>query len=212
MSGPISTADAAAHTALDGPVQCDLEVLEARQAHVGAFAVRRLLPRRQRRTVGAWCFVDHMGPADLTGGNGLDIGPHPHIGLQTVTWLFDGEVLHRDSLGSEQLIRPGQLNLMTAGHGVAHAEESPATTGLTHGVQLWVAQPRETRDGAAAFATTTCRRRASVPCGRPCSWAPSLGSPRVPGWTRRSSVRSCPLTVPATSSCQSTRPTSTPCW
>ena len=79
--------------------------------------VRRALPRRGRRTVGAWCFADHMGPADVTENSGLDIGPHPHIGLQTVTWLVDGQVLHRDSLGSEQVIAPGQLNLMTAGAG-----------------------------------------------------------------------------------------------
>jgi redox-sensitive bicupin YhaK (pirin superfamily) len=114
--------------------------------------VRRLLPRRLRRTVGAWCFADHVGPAQVTEDHGLDIGPHPHMGLHTVTWLLTGELLHRDSLGSEQLIRPGQLNLMTAGHGVAHAEEATGTyRGTFHGVQLWVAQPERTRHGAAAF-------------------------------------------------------------
>jgi redox-sensitive bicupin YhaK (pirin superfamily) len=114
------------------------------------------LPRRQRRTVGAWCFADHIGPdtvEDGSGGSGPGgIGPHPHIGLQTVTWLLAGELLHRDSLGSEQSIRPGQLNLMTAGHGIAHAEESRTPAGRTvHGIQLWVAQPDATRDGASAF-------------------------------------------------------------
>ena len=88
----------------------------------------------------------------VTEQHGVDIGPHPHIGLQTVTWLFDGEILHRDSLGSEQLIRPGQLNLMTAGHGVSHAEEATGRyRGVLHGMQLWVAQPDTTRDGPPAF-------------------------------------------------------------
>jgi len=116
MSGPVSTTDALAMPTLDTPEVCDVEVLEGRTAEVGGFAVRRVLPRRTRRTVGAWCFVDHMGPGEVSDRGGLDVGPHPHIGLQTVTWLLDGEVLHRDSLGSEQVIRPGQLNLMTAGH------------------------------------------------------------------------------------------------
>jgi hypothetical protein len=93
-----------------------------------------------------------MGPAPVTETSGLDIGPHPHTGLQTVTWLLAGEVLHRDSLGTEQLIRAGQLNLMTAGHGVAHSEEATgAYRGQLHGVQLWIAQPERTRHGAAAF-------------------------------------------------------------
>jgi redox-sensitive bicupin YhaK (pirin superfamily) len=111
-----------------------------------------VLPHKPRRSVGAWCFVDLMGPADVGGDRGLDIGPHPHIGLQTVTWLLDGAVLHRDSLGSEQVVRPDQLNLMTAGHGVSHAEETTGThRGRLHGVQLWVAQPSATRDGEPAF-------------------------------------------------------------
>jgi redox-sensitive bicupin YhaK (pirin superfamily) len=102
--------------------------------------------------VGAWCFADHMGPGRITQAAGLDVGPHPHIGLQTVTWLVRGAVLHRDSLGSEQIIRPGELNLMTAGHGVAHSEETAnVSTGELHGMQLWVAQPSATRDGDAAF-------------------------------------------------------------
>jgi redox-sensitive bicupin YhaK (pirin superfamily) len=93
-----------------------------------------------------------MGPVELAAGEGVDIAPHPHCGLQTVTWLFAGEILHRDSLGSEQVIRPGQCNLMTSGHGVAHSEESVTRTGgRVHGIQLWVAQPAATRDGDAAF-------------------------------------------------------------
>ena len=127
-------------------------VHDAKAAEVGGFRVRRALPRRGLRTVGAWCFADHMGPEVVTETAGLDVGPHPHIGLQTVTWLVEGAVLHTDSLGSEQLIRPGQLNLMTAGRGIAHAEESVRARGTLHGVQLWVAQPSATRDGAPAFA------------------------------------------------------------
>lgn len=127
-------------------------VHDAKTADVGGFRVRRALPRRGLRTVGAWCFADHMGPEVVTETSGLDVGPHPHIGLQTVTWLVEGAVLHTDSLGSEQLIRPGQLNLMTAGRGIAHAEESMRAPGALHGVQLWIAQPSDTREGASAFA------------------------------------------------------------
>lgn len=135
----------------------DAPVYDAKPAEVGGARIRRALPRRGMRTVGAWCFADHMGPEIVTQTQGLDVGPHPHIGLQTATWLLDGSVLHTDSLGSEQLIRPGQLNLMTAGRGIAHAEEAVRAQprsgpGTLHGVQLWIAQPSRTRDGASAFA------------------------------------------------------------
>src|SRR5580692_7658905 len=93
------------------------EVTEARDARVGDLNVRRLLPLRRRRSVGAWCFADHYGPMSVDGVKGMAVPPHPHIGLQTVTWLFEGTVLHKDSLGTEQLIKPGQLNLMTSGRG-----------------------------------------------------------------------------------------------
>jgi quercetin 2,3-dioxygenase len=130
----------------------DIEVVDSREGDVAGFRVRRALPRRGRRTVGAWCFADHMGPADVTEGSGLDVGPHPHTGLQTVTWLLDGQALHKDSLGSEQVISAGQLNLMTAGRGVAHAEEATGHyRGTLEGIQLWVAQPEATRNGPAAF-------------------------------------------------------------
>jgi redox-sensitive bicupin YhaK (pirin superfamily) len=130
----------------------DVVVTESRPSQVGSLTVRRALPLRGRRTVGAWCFADHMGPVTVTEDEGVDIGPHPHTGLQTVTWLVAGEILHRDSLGSEQLIRPGQLNLMTAGHGVSHAEErTGGYRGELHGAQLWIAQPEATRHGQAAF-------------------------------------------------------------
>src|SRR4051812_46151037 len=114
--------------------------------------VRRLLPQRQRRMVGAWCFVDHFGPEDVSGRPGMQVPPHPHTGLQTVTWLVDGEIVHRDSLGSDQPIRPGQLNLMSSGHGISHSEMSPPEhpPGM-HGLQLWVALPEEERHGEARF-------------------------------------------------------------
>lgn len=128
------------------------EILSAHSAQVGSMWVRRSLPQRRRRTVGAWCFADHMGPADVTEGSGLDIGPHPHTGLQTVTWLIDGQALHRDSLGSEQVIAAGELNLMTAGHGVSHAEEATGHyRGTLQGIQLWIAQSNESRDSVAGF-------------------------------------------------------------
>jgi hypothetical protein len=114
--------------------------------------VRRTLPTRGRRTVGPWCFVDHLGPTTFAPGSGVAGPPHPHLGLQTVTWVFDGAVLHRDSLGSEQLVRPRQLNLMTAGAGIAHSEEDPdGRADRLHGMQLWVAQPEATRWAAPTF-------------------------------------------------------------
>ena len=134
------------------PVPPPLEISPSHVARVGDINVRRALPQRTHRTVGAWCFADHMGPADLTEEHGLDIGPHPHCGLQTVTWLIDGQALHRDSLGSEQVIKPGQLNLMTAGLGVAHAEEATGHyRGTLQGVQLWIALPESSRFGSPAF-------------------------------------------------------------
>jgi redox-sensitive bicupin YhaK (pirin superfamily) len=154
MSGPVTTVDAPpAESAPCVAAEPCVEVTDSRESRVGAMRVRRALPRRGRRTVGPWCFADHVGPEQVTETSGLDIGPHPHTGLHTVTWLLAGEVLHRDSLGSEQLIRPGELNLMTAGRGVTHAEEATGSyRGQLHGVQLWVAQPDRTRDGDPAFA------------------------------------------------------------
>jgi hypothetical protein len=152
MSGPVTAADEAPTEGGCGETSPQIELTPSAEAEVGRFRVRRALPRRARRTVGAWCFADHMGPAAVTEERGLDVGPHPHIGLQTVTWLISGEALHRDSLGSEQVIAPGQLNLMTAGHGIAHSEESTGRyAGELQGIQLWVAQPEGTRHGAPAF-------------------------------------------------------------
>ena len=140
----------AAGTAVVGAV----DVVEARKAAIGdGTEVRRLLPQRGLRTIGAWCFLDHYGPDDVSAGPGMRVPPHPHIGLQTASWLFSGTVLHRDSLGHSQLIRPGELNLMTAGRGIAHSEESPKTRpGTLHGVQLWIALPDTQRHRAPDFA------------------------------------------------------------
>jgi redox-sensitive bicupin YhaK (pirin superfamily) len=134
------------------PDAAEAELTGARVARVGDLEVRRLMPLRRRRSVGAWCFVDHYGPMSVDGVAGMQVPPHPHIGLQTVTWLLAGNVLHRDGLGSEQMIRPGQLNLMTAGRGIAHSEESPEDHDpVLHGVQLWLALPGTDRDVAPGF-------------------------------------------------------------
>jgi quercetin 2,3-dioxygenase len=124
------------------------EPLTARDVLLGRTThVRRLVPNKTRRMIGAWCFLDHYGPDDIKTTGGMWVPPHPHTGLQTVTWLFEGLGLHTDSLGSHQLIRPGQLNVMTAGAGICHAEVSPEDAPpLLHGVQLWVCLPDEVRD------------------------------------------------------------------
>lgn len=141
-----------------------MEVTASRESVVGDLTVRRALPRAGRRTIGAWCFADHMGPATVTADRGIDVGPHPHCGLHTVTWLVAGEVLHRDSLGTEQTIAPGQLNLMTAGRGVSHSEEATGRyAGDLHGIQLWVAQPEATRHGPPAFEHHAHLPRVEVP-------------------------------------------------
>ena len=153
MSGPIDAKDTPAVPAPGSEVEPPVvDVQDARESVVGTMTVRRSLPKSRRRTVGAWCFVDHFGPLAVEPDGGIDIGPHPHTSLSTVTYLLDGQVLHRDSLGSEQVIRPGQLNLMTAGPGLSHAEEPTGHyRGTMHGVQLWVAQPEATRHGEPAF-------------------------------------------------------------
>ncbi|MGE2718952.1 pirin family protein [Mycolicibacterium celeriflavum] len=129
-------------------------VLHPREVPLGgprAIRVRRTLPQRERSLIGAWCFADHYGPHDVRGGTGMDVPPHPHTGLQTVSWLFSGEVEHRDSGGVHAMVRPGELNLMTAGAGICHSEVSTDATAILHGVQLWVALPGEARDTARGF-------------------------------------------------------------
>jgi quercetin 2,3-dioxygenase len=134
-----------------GPVR---ELLPARAVPLGeSTQVRRLLPTIGRRMVGAWCFVDHYGPDEIAREPGMQVPPHPHTGLQTVSWLLDGEVHHRDSLGSDVLVRPGELALMTAGAGIAHSEQSPDPhSPVLHGAQLWIALPEERRHRAPSFA------------------------------------------------------------
>ena len=131
------------------------EVLVGREVVLGgtrAMAVTRTLPHKHRRMVGAWCFLDHFGPDEVREDRGMLVPPHPHTGLQTVTWLIEGEVHHLDSLGSSQLIRPAQLNLMTAGPAIAHAEQSPpGHARRLHGVQLWVALPGAYQQVTPAF-------------------------------------------------------------
>lgn len=131
-----------------------IEVLTARDVPLGgprAMKVRRTLPQRARTLIGAWCFADHYGPDDVAGSGGMNVPPHPHTGLQTVSWLFSGEIEHRDSLGTHALVRPGELNLMTGGSGIAHSEVSTSGTTLLHGVQLWVALPDEHRGADRNF-------------------------------------------------------------
>jgi hypothetical protein len=130
-----------------------LDLLPGKEVLLGeSTRVRRLLPTLGRRMVGAWAFVDHYGPDDVSAGPGMQVAPHPHTGLQTVSWLLEGEVHHRDSLGSDVRFGPGQLALMTAGRGIAHSEQSPAThPRFLHGAQLWVVLPDAVRDTAPAF-------------------------------------------------------------
>ncbi|GJF12909.1 hypothetical protein NGTWS0302_09810 [Mycolicibacterium cyprinidarum] len=139
-------------------------VLHPRDVPLGgprAIRVRRTLPQRERSLIGAWCFADHYGPHDVRGGTGMDVPPHPHTGLQTVSWLFSGEVEHRDSAGVHAMVRPGELNLMTAGAGICHSEVSTAGTSVLHGLQLWVALPDAHRDTDRDFAHYAPRPRAA---------------------------------------------------
>jgi len=130
-------------------------IIDARPRDLGGLSVRRVLPAIGHRTVGPFIFLDHMGPAVFAPGDGLDVGPHPHIGLATVTYLFAGELVHRDSLGSEQPIRPGDVNWMTAGRGIVHSERTAAERRRTgadvHGLQLWVALPAAEEERAPSF-------------------------------------------------------------
>lgn len=158
----------------------------AREAALGdGLVVRRLLPARARRLVGPWCFLDHYGPVSFAAGQRpMLVGGHPHIGLQTVSWLLEGEVLHRDSLGSEQVVRAGELSLMTAGRGIAHSEETPeGSAGRLHGVQLWIALPEAERQGAPRYEHHADLPRLEVGGGRATVFLGALGEARSPGWT-----------------------------
>jgi hypothetical protein len=128
------------------------ERLPAHETSIGTLSILRALPVRQKRLVGPWCFLDRFGPLSFSDAKPMDVAPHPHIGLQTVSWLLQGEIVHNDSLGGEALLRPGGINVMTSGSGIAHAEETPPkNSGLLNGVQLWVALPDDARNGQASF-------------------------------------------------------------
>src|SRR2546423_113882 len=140
----------------DAPVADAIDlVLVPRSVDVGHFAVRRALPHARRRMVGPFIFFDHFGPAEFRSGQGIDVRPHPHIGLATVTYLFDGEIMHRDSLGTAAAIRPGAVNWMTAGRGIVHSERTAPDrrTGSEplHGLQCWVGLPKDHEETDPSF-------------------------------------------------------------
>ncbi|WP_246060786.1 pirin family protein [Nocardioides dongxiaopingii] len=140
-------------TCTAGPAE-GVEVMTPREVPLGgprAMTVRRTLPSRARSLIGAWCFLDHYGPDPVAESGGMVVPPHPHTGLQTVSWLFTGEVEHRDSAGHHAIVRPGEVNLMTAGRGISHSEVSTGATTTLHGAQLWVALPEHARDADPGF-------------------------------------------------------------
>ena len=137
-----------------GAITPTLESFASKEVNLGKLAVTRVLPIRERRMIGPWCFLDRFGPLTFADEMPMNVAPHPHMGLQTVTWLFDGEVLHDDSLGSEAVGRPGGVNVMTAGNAIAHAEQTPRqNSGKLNGAQLWVALPETSRHVPASFAS-----------------------------------------------------------
>jgi redox-sensitive bicupin YhaK (pirin superfamily) len=140
----------------DAPAADAIELVAVpRSVDVGHFTVRRALPHVSRRMVGPFIFFDHFGPAEFRSGQGIDVRPHPHIGLATVTFLFDGEIMHRDSLGTAAAIRPGEVNWMTAGRGIVHSERTAAQRRIDgepiHGLQCWVALPADEEERAPSF-------------------------------------------------------------
>jgi redox-sensitive bicupin YhaK (pirin superfamily) len=146
---PVDAVAGAAPAVVNG-----VEILEPRQVPLGgprAMPVRRTLPQRGRSLIGAWCFLDHYGPDPVDAAGAMTVPPHPHTGLQTVSWLFAGDIEHRDSAGTHAMVRPGELNLMTAGHGISHSEVSTSDAPMLHGAQLWVALPDSARDHAPFF-------------------------------------------------------------
>ncbi|MFD0387538.1 pirin family protein [Tistrella bauzanensis] len=171
-------------------------VIRGRARDIGGLNVARLLPYAKRRAVGPFVFFDRMGPVSFDPGTGLDVPPHPHIGLATLTYLFAGAIVHRDSLGTVMTIRPGAVNLMTAGHGVAHSErmapEDRASGMVLDGVQIWLAQSQGDEQGAPASAImppTICRSCASLPVSA-CGWW--RARPSAPGRRCRPRRRAVP--------------------
>jgi redox-sensitive bicupin YhaK (pirin superfamily) len=156
-----------AEPCLSEPAAPTLEALPGRLTDLGGLPIRRLLPRSRRRLVGPWCFLDSYGPLTFSSGKPMDVAPHPHIGLQTVSWLLEGEVVHNDSLGLQGPAGPGVLNLMTAGRGIAHSEETPPRNrGRLRGVQLWVALPEASRETTPAFEQHPVLPRVELEGGR----------------------------------------------
>lgn len=130
-------------------------IIEERPSNIGNFMVGRLLPFREKRMVGPFAFIDHMGPSCMSEYENLDVPPHPHIGLSTLTYLFEGSIMHKDSLGTEMEIKPGQINWMTAGKGIVHSERTPeylrSSDKMLHGLQIWVALPKELEEMEPSF-------------------------------------------------------------
>lgn len=151
MSNPESQPDA---VVCESRQAAGVELMTPREVPLGgprAMSVRRTLPQRQRSLIGAWCFLDHYGPDPVSESGGMEVAPHPHTGLQTVSWLFTGEIEHRDSAGNVAMVRPKEVNLMTAGRGISHSEVSTPDTTVLHGAQLWVALPDADRDTDPGF-------------------------------------------------------------
>lgn len=165
-----------------GATQNTLEVYPNRDVSLGPLTVTRVLPIRDRRMVGPWCFLDRFGPLSFADDKPMDVAPHPHTGLQTVTWLLEGEVLHDDSLGFEATARPGGVNVMTSGAGIAHAEQTPRrNTGRLNGAQLWVALPDESRHVEPSFDGVERVPLIESPGGLVQVFAGSLGGVTSPG-------------------------------
>ena len=160
----------------------EMEHLPKRQAQIGSLDVQRVLPVRGRRLIGPWCFFDHYGPLTFASEKPMDVAPHPHIGLQTVSWLIEGAIVHNDSLGNECLVGLGHLSLMTAGRGIAHAEETPRTnSGRLNGVQLWLALPDHVRGNSPEYQCTNDLTVLEEPGGLTTVIVGELAGRRSPG-------------------------------
>lgn len=163
-----------------------VQILEPRDVPLGgprAMTVRRTLPNRHRAFVGAWCFADHYGPDDVSVTGGMDVPPHPHTGLQTVSWLFEGEIEHRDSAGNHAMVRPGEVDLMTAGAGICHSEVSTPETTTLHGLQLWTALPDSHRHTARRFEPRPVEARTLAEGVRARVFVGSFAGVTSPVWT-----------------------------
>ena len=164
-----------------GATDARVESYPSRELSLGSLTISRALPVKNRRLVGPWCFLDRFGPLTFNEGKPMDVAPHPHIGLQTVTWLLQGEVVHDDSLGYQSVLRPGGVNVMTSGGGIAHAEQSPRdNSGRLNGVQLWVALPEDHRHMPASFEQVEAVPAIESPAGRVQIFAGTLHGERSP--------------------------------